>query len=127
MHFFPDHVFDCGRNAWRESPKKKRDALKTAFLTKESIKKFHKSKINGLQKLSTRAPWFYDILHFKGWTFINHKTSQQTFGKFRFLNLRSLKYIIIVQKINISTIGNFFIFFLGFQTLWGVDFPYHGK
>ena len=23
MHFFPDHVFDNGRNAWRESPPKK--------------------------------------------------------------------------------------------------------
>ena len=57
------------------------------------------------------------FLHFKGSPFINNKISQQIFGKFCFLNLRSLKYIIIVQKINISTIGNFFIFFLGFQTL----------
>ena len=98
------------------SPKKER-CPKNSYFDKQ-IKNFHKSKIDGLQKLSTRAPRFYDFLHFKGWPFINHKISQQIFGKFRFLNLRSLKYIIIVQKINISTIGNFFIFFLGFQTLW---------
>ena len=42
--FFPDHEFDYGRNAWRESPKKKRDALKTAILTKKS-KIFIKAKL----------------------------------------------------------------------------------
>ena len=99
----------------RISQKKER-CPKNGYFDKK-IKNFHKSKIDGLQKLSTRAPRFYDFLHFKGWPFINHKISQQIFGKFCFLNLRSLKYIIIVQKINISTIGNFFIFFLGFQTL----------
>ena len=36
MHFLPDHLFDYGRKAWRESPKKRRDALKTAILTKKS-------------------------------------------------------------------------------------------
>ena len=46
-------------------PKKRRNALKTAILTKK-IKNFHKSKIDGLQKFSTRAPRFYDFLHFKG-------------------------------------------------------------
>ena len=70
---------------------------------------------------SCMSPQFYDFLHLKGWPFINHKISQQIFGKFRFLNLRSLKYIIIVQKINISTIGNFFIFSLVFQTLWELN------
>ena len=36
MNFFPDHVFDYDRKAWWESPKKRRDALKTAILTNES-------------------------------------------------------------------------------------------
>ena len=44
MHFFPDHVFDYGRNARQESLKKKRDALKTAILTKKS-KIFIKAKL----------------------------------------------------------------------------------
>ena len=44
MHFFLDHMFDYGRNARRESPKKKRDALKTAILTKKS-KIFIKAKL----------------------------------------------------------------------------------
>ena len=39
------------------------------------IKNFHKSKNDGLQKLSTRAPWFYDFLHFKGCSYLNHKIS----------------------------------------------------
>ena len=43
MHFFPDHKFDYDRKAWRESPKKRRDALKTAILTKKS-KIFIKAK-----------------------------------------------------------------------------------
>ena len=44
MHFFPDHKFDYDRKAWRESPKKRRDALKTAILTKKS-KIFIKAKL----------------------------------------------------------------------------------
>ena len=44
MHFLPDHVFDYGHNARRESTKKKRDALKTAILTKKS-KIFIKAKL----------------------------------------------------------------------------------
>ena len=52
-----------------------------------------------------------------GWPFINHKISQQIFGKFCFLNLRSLKHIIIVQKINISTIDNFFYLLFGFSDM----------
>ena len=39
------------------------------------IKNFHKSKIDGLQKLSTRAPQFYDFLHFKGCSYLNRKIS----------------------------------------------------
>ena len=48
---------------------------KRSPLKMQEIKKFHKSKIDGLQKLSTRAPWFYDFLHFKGWSYLNHKIS----------------------------------------------------
>ena len=39
------------------------------------IKNFHKSKIDGLQKLSTRAPLFYDFLHFKECSYLNRKIS----------------------------------------------------
>ena len=38
-------------------------ALKMAILTKES-KNFYKSKINGLKKLSARAPLMYDFFAF---------------------------------------------------------------
>ena len=44
MHFLPEYVFDYGRKAWRESPKKRRDALKRAILTKKS-KNFIKAKL----------------------------------------------------------------------------------
>ena len=44
MHFFLDHMFDCNRKAWRKSPKKRRDALKTAILTNKS-KIFIKAKL----------------------------------------------------------------------------------
>ena len=44
MHFLPDHVFDYGRKAWRESPEKTRDALKRVILTKRS-KNFIKAKL----------------------------------------------------------------------------------
>ena len=39
------------------------------------MKNFHKSKIDGLQKLSTLAPQFYDFLQFKGCSYLNHKIS----------------------------------------------------
>ena len=39
------------------------------------IKNFHKSNIDGLQMLSTRAPQFYDFLHFKGCSYLNRKIS----------------------------------------------------
>ena len=41
----------------------------------KKIKIFHKSKIDGLQKLSTRAPQFYEFLHFKGCSYLNCKIS----------------------------------------------------
>ena len=44
MHFFPDHKFDYDCKAWRESPQKRRDALKMAILTKKS-KIFIKAKL----------------------------------------------------------------------------------
>ena len=53
-------------------PKKRRNALKKAILTKESRIFI---KINGLKKLSTRAPLFYDFLHFKGCSYLDHKIS----------------------------------------------------
>ena len=65
-----------GQNAWHESPKRRRNVQKMVILTKES-KNFHKSKVDSLQKLSTRACLFYDFLHFKGWPYINHKISLQ--------------------------------------------------
>ena len=45
-----------------------------AILTTK-IKNFHKSKIDGLQKLSTGAPQYHDVLHFKGCPYLNHKIS----------------------------------------------------
>ena len=42
--FCPVQVFDCGRNAWRKSPKKWRNAQKMVILTKES-KNFIKAKL----------------------------------------------------------------------------------
>ena len=44
MPFFPDHMFDCGSKTGRESPQKRRDALKTAILTNKS-KIFIKAKL----------------------------------------------------------------------------------
>ena len=56
------------------SPKKER-CPKNAYFDKKNPKNFHKSKIDGLQKLSTRAPQFYDFLHFKGCSYLNRKIS----------------------------------------------------
>ena len=36
------------------------------------MKNFHKSKVDGLEKLPTRACLFYYFLHFKGCPYINH-------------------------------------------------------
>ena len=44
---------------------KRRNAQKMAILTKK-MKNFHKSKVEGLEKLPTRAYLYYDLLHFKG-------------------------------------------------------------
>ena len=78
---------------------------------------FNKSKIDGLQKLSTRAPRFYDFLHLKGGPFINHKISFYKIGKFCFLSLRSSSYIKIDRKTYIPWSDNFSVYFLGFQTV----------
>ena len=43
-----------------------------AFLTKK-LKKFHDSKVDNFEKLPTRASLFYDLLHFKGCPYLNHK------------------------------------------------------
>ena len=39
------------------------------------IKNFHKSKVDGLEKLLTRAYLFNDLMHFKVCPYINHKIS----------------------------------------------------
>ena len=44
MRYCCNRTCDTGRNAWRKSPPKKRDARKTAFLTKKS-KIFIKAKL----------------------------------------------------------------------------------
>ena len=49
--------------------------LPKKLLLRIKIKKNHKSKIDGLQKLPTRACLFHDFLHFKGCPYINHKIS----------------------------------------------------
>ena len=59
MHFLPDHLFDYGRKAWRESPKKRRDALKRAILTKKS-KIFIKAKLTKVILYQVR---FYHNFH----------------------------------------------------------------
>ena len=38
-------------------------------------KNYHKIKIDGLKKLPTKAPLFYDFLHFKRWSYFNRKIS----------------------------------------------------
>ena len=55
--------------------KKTRKAPKRAVLIKE-IKNFHKSKVDGLKKLSSRAHLFYDFLHFRGYPFTKSQFSQ---------------------------------------------------
>ena len=39
------------------------------------IKNFHKSKVDGLEKLPTRSSLFNDLMHPKGCPYINHKIS----------------------------------------------------
>ena len=54
---------------------------------------FHKSKVDGLQKLPTRACLFEDFLHFKGWPYINRKISIDFANKFMiFFGLLDLFY-----------------------------------
>ena len=95
---------------------KRRDALKTAILTKK-IKNFHKSKIDSLQKLSTRAPRCHDFLHFKGCSYLNHKISFKLVGKLSFLFQKSFIYIIIIHISKVFCQFNFFYCFLGFSAL----------
>ena len=65
-----------GQNLSTQISQKKEKCLKNSFFDWK-IKNFHKSKVDGLQKLSTRASLFQDCLHFKGWPYINHKISLQ--------------------------------------------------
>ena len=50
-----------------------------AFLTKK-IKNFHKSKVDGLEKLPTRAYLFNDLMHFKGCHFTKSGLFQKRIG-----------------------------------------------
>ena len=74
MHFLPDQVFDYVRKAWQESPKKREMPLKTAILTKES-KIFIKAKLTISKSCHLGLLGFYDFLHFKGRSYLNHKIS----------------------------------------------------
>ena len=47
-----------------------------AILTKK-IKNFHKSKVDSLEKLSTRACLFNDLSQFKEYPYLNHRISWQ--------------------------------------------------
>ena len=45
-------------------------------------KKFHKSKVDGLEKLSTRAHLFYDLLHFRGCSFTKDEILEESITGF---------------------------------------------
>ena len=51
-------------------------SLKKGYFDKK-IKNFHKSKVDGLKKLSTRARLFYDFLHFRRCPFTKSQFSQE--------------------------------------------------
>ena len=53
----------------------------------KKIKNFHKSKVDGLKKLSTRAHLFYDFLHFRGCPFTKAQFSQGAIDGIHFFQL----------------------------------------
>ena len=53
----------------------------------QKIKNFHKSKVDGLKKLSTRAHLFYDFLHFRGCPFTKAQFSQGAIDGIHFFQL----------------------------------------
>ena len=55
--------------------KKLKECPKNGYFDKK-IKNFHKSKVDGLNKLSTKDCLFNDFVHFKGCPYINHKISR---------------------------------------------------
>ena len=58
------------------------------------IKIFHKSKVDGLKKLSTRAHLFYDFLHFRGYPFTKSQFSQGAINAgFQTKWILTLKYV----------------------------------
>ena len=59
-------VYGC--NAWRKSPDKKEKCPKNGYFD-EKIKNFHKSKVDGLKKLTTRSCLYHDLMHFRGCPF----------------------------------------------------------
>ena len=63
-----------GQNAWQESPKKRRNALKMVILTKKS-KNFIKAKLTVSKSYLLGLVYLMIFLHFKGCPYINHKIS----------------------------------------------------
>ena len=51
------------------------------------IKNLHKSKVDALKKLSTRAHMFYDLLHFSGYPFTKSQFSQKSLDRIHFFQL----------------------------------------
>ena len=51
------------------------------------MKKFHKSKVDGLKKLSTRAHLFHDLLHFRGCLFTKPQFSQGALNRIHFFHI----------------------------------------
>ena len=56
-----------------------------AILKPKKSKNFHKSKVDGLQKLHTMACLLHDFLHSKGCHFTKWRLSQKFVGKLSFL------------------------------------------
>ena len=73
------------------STRRKRDRKKKAtfrdLLHDLKIKKFHKRKVDGLKKLSTRSRLFYDLLHFRGCPFTKSQFSQGAINRIHFNQL----------------------------------------
>ena len=59
---------------------KQKGPKKGRFVKK--IINFHKSKVDGLKKLSTRARPFYEFLHFKGYPFTKGELLERSIVRF---------------------------------------------
>ena len=65
--------------------KKKEKCPKNDYFDKK-IKNVHKSKVDGLENLSTRAHLFYDFLHFRRCPFTKSQFSQKAINGIHFFN-----------------------------------------